>query len=239
MNSQITRTLVRLLPLVLISSACIFTSPVLPGRPAPTIAPGPQGTPVPPATVTITATITPTPSPTIPAGGMGDFSGFAAGIADAIQQKDAGFFGRIAAPSDWNCLGDETAGVCKGRPAGAALQGIPVTTDWASYKLYKAADYAHIWQTAFTRGDALKLVALANQFGDNPLMPLADQAFIAVIAVGGKGVQAPVRQVHILYFEYNGPAWQLMGELVTTAHTPDWITNTCPTCYDTWASWPN
>ena len=82
----------------------------------------------------------------------------------------------------------------------------------------------------------MKLVAVANQFGDNPLMPMAEQSFMAVIAVGGSGTSPEVR---VLFFEYVDSFWYLQGELITADHADDWLTGNCQTCYDAWVAWPN
>jgi hypothetical protein len=229
-------------------SACAWTSPTETGLAPP---PGVEGT------LTLAASADPnapyplgtmSPSPSIAAGSAGsfaDFQAFAAEIAKALREKNASFFGAHSAASLWNCLGDETVGVCKGRPAGQDVQGIPVTREWATYQLYKTADYQAMWQSAFARGETLELVAVANQFGDNPLMPMAEQSFQAVITAAGNGTPAPGSEVpwralvQVLFFEYFERSWHLEGELVTIDHADDWLTGNCQVCYDAWVAWSN
>ena len=230
-------------------SACAWTSPTETGL-APTPTPGVENTPALVASADPNALYpapygdagTMSPSPSIAAGSAGsfaDFQTFAAEIAKALRDKNASFFGARSTPSLWNCLGDETVGVCKGRPAGQDVQGIPVTRDWATYQLYKTADYQAMWQSAFARGETLELVAVANQFGDNPLMPMAEQSFQAVIAAAGHGTPAPGSEVWVLFFEYFERSWHLEGELVTIDHADDWLTGNCQMCYDAWVAWTN
>ena len=224
---------------VFVFSACRWAIPetkIVPTlTPTPFFDETPTAEPLPTTQATSTATESPT---TAAAGSMDDFAIFAADIAGAAQNKNAAFFSKLALITDWNCLGDETVGVCKGHATGDTLTGIPVTKDWKSYKVYNTAAYEGLWKTAFAQSGVLKLAALANQAGDNPLMPAADQAFMAVLTISGKASKATVNEVHVLYFEYSGTAWQLDGELDTTAHLQDWVSNTCSACYDTWTAWP-
>ncbi|MGC1377309.1 MAG: hypothetical protein WA821_13850 [Anaerolineales bacterium] len=215
-------------------SACIWTSPVETGLTL-TPSPGVENTP----TLTATAAASPNAPPTIVPGSFADFQTFATEIAKALRDKNASFFGEHASSTLWNCLGDETVGVCKGRPAGQDAQGLPLTRDWATYQLYKTADYKDLWQTAFDRGEALQLVAVANQFGDNPLMPMAEQSFQAVIAAARNGTPTPNSETRVLYFEYFERAWYLEGELVTVDHANDWLKGNCAACYDAWVAWTN
>jgi len=214
-------------------SACIWTSPVETSLTL-TPSPGVENTP------TLAATAAgPNAPPTIVPGSFADFQTFATEIAKALQDKNAAFFNEHASSTLWNCLGDETVGVCKGRPAGQDVQGIPVTRDWATYQLYKTADYRATWQIPFDQGEALQLVAVANQFGDNPLMPLAEQSFQAVIAVARNGTPTPGSEIRVLYFEYFDDSWYLEGELITIDHANDWLTGNCAACYDAWVAWTN
>ncbi|MCJ7433428.1 MAG: hypothetical protein MUO77_08080 [Anaerolineales bacterium] len=213
-----------LFPLI---SACIRLSPILGIA---TFTPSPVSETSP--TLAVTA------SPTIAAGSLADFYMFAADIAAAIHDKNASFFDERSSPHVWNCLGDETQGVCQGRHVGDVLQGIPVTHNWATYRLYEVSDYKGLWQAAFAQSNTLTLVAVANQFGDNPLMPMAEQSFLAVIAVAGYGAQVSIHEVRVLFFEYSEHSWHLEGELVTDEHVEDWLTGACLTCYDTWMAWP-
>lgn len=183
-----------------------------------------------PSAVTITPALA--VSPTVASGSFSDFYAFGADIAQALDYKNAAFFEEMATPSDWNCLGDETQGVCLGQSGGQLLQGIAVTQDWKTYKLYSVSDYKAVWQAAFDKGNAFRLVALANQFGDNPLMPAADQSFLAILGAARPGVP-----VHVLYFEYVD-GWRLRGELVASENGTDWLQGNCSTCYDTWQAWP-
>jgi hypothetical protein len=187
---------------------------------------------------TAMATPTPAASPTVEPGTPADFQAFAGDIAAAIQTRNSSFFGEHVSSPDWNCMGDETVGVCLGHQAGAVLHGMPVTRDWSMYQLYSAPDYKEAWQAAFESGDVLKLVGIANQAGDNPLMPGADQSFMAVIAVSAKASPAALRDVRVLYFERTGQSWQLDGQLITVKQAQDWVSGTCAACYDTWMAWP-
>jgi hypothetical protein len=239
---------------IFLISACVWTNPTETGL-ALTPSPGVENTPTLAATAANANTPYPapygdtagtmSPSPTIAAGSFADFQTFAAEIARAIHDKNASFFSENSSSTLWNCLGDETMGVCKGRPAGQDMQGIPVTRDWATYQLYQTADYKKMWQSAFDRGDALQLVAVANQFGDNPLMPMAEQSFQAVVAAARNGTPAPGSEipwrahVRVLYFEYFERSWYLEGELVTVDHAEDWLAGNCQACYDAWVAWTN
>jgi len=239
MKLKIKASILYVLLVLFFMPACQWASSLAGSRatvtPPPTRESLPTSTATPSATATSAATATPT-GPT--AGSFDDFKVFAAQIAQAAQDKDASFFSGRAVSPDWNCLGDETVGICKGHASGDTLTGIPVTKDWKNYKVYNTAAYEGLWKTAFTKSGPLKLAALANQAGDNPLMPAADQAFMAVLAISGKGSKATINEVHVLYFEYSGTAWQLDGELETTTHVQDWVSNTCSACYDTWMAWP-
>ena len=240
MKTRAKRNVFHLFFLFFLVSACLWTSPIETGL---TLTPSPdvEGA----ATATVMDASAPYPagtmsaSPTIAAGSFADFQTFAMHIANAIREKNASFFVQRSASSLWSCLGDETQGVCKGRPAGQDAQGIPVTRDWATYQLYKTADYQDLWQTAFARDEALELAAVANQSGDNPLMPMAGQSFQAVIAATANGTPAPGREVRVLFFEYFERSWYLEGELVTVDHADDWLTGDCQACYDAWVAWQN
>lgn len=230
--------------LLCVVSACVWTgntpetTPTLPSAPtASEVPPSPTAAPLLPATPTSQPE---EPSPTtIAPGSFADFDHFAAEIAAAIQNKQASFFGEHASISISNCTGDETIGPCAGRSSGAVVQGIPVSREWATYTLYSKANYQALWQTLFTQKIALKLVALADRFGDNPLMPLADHSFMAVVAYPGHTTQTTPPQVRVLFFEYTDDAWVLRGELVTSKHAADWLKGGCSDCYDDWISWPN
>lgn len=232
MKTGPSRNVFYLLLLFFLVSACKWTDQISGSGPTFTPAPAAQVTPT--LAVTATAATSSTPA----AGSLADFSVFAADIAAAIRARDASFFEQRSAPQVWNCLGDETEGICQGHASSDVLQGIPVTHDWATPQLYKGSDYRKLWQTAFAQNATLQLVAVANRSGDNPLMPMAEQSFLAVIAVAGNGAQAPVREVRVLFFEYSEQAWRLEGELVTADHAQDWLTDTCSMCYDAWLAWP-
>jgi hypothetical protein len=177
----------------------------------------------------------PTATSTVVAGSFEDFQSFAMEIAPALQDKNTSFFDEYAAASTWNCLGDETFGVCKDMPADTLLKGVPVTYDWERYELPGKEDYTALWQTTFADHNVVKLVALAHRFGDNPFMPMASQSSLAIIGVGDD--PASFHEVRVLFFEYLVNVWHLRGELITTKNAEAWLNNTCDMCYDTWADW--
>jgi hypothetical protein len=226
MKAKTTRRVIHLFLLIPLILACKWLSPVFETA---TLTPSPvnDGSPTPAVAA----------NSSVVAESFADFHAFAADIAAAISDKNASFFGEQSSPKVWNCLGDETHGVCQDRSAGDVLKGIPVTHDWARYSVYQVSDYEGLWQAAFAQGDTLTLAAVANQFGDNPLMPMAEQSFMAVIKVAGHGAQAPIQEVHVLFFEYSEHSWQLEGELVSVEHVEDWLKGTCVTCYDKWMAW--
>ena len=236
------RSLIFFLLVFFFVSACRWTiSPAT--QATPTWTPTqPAEEPITPTTEAATIPIpsdTPVPGPTALANGStADFQAFAAQVAAAIQDQNAAFFGGQALVTDWNCLGGETAGVCKGHAAGSVLHGIPVTQDWAGYRLYDKSGYQGLWRKLFANHDVLQLAGLANQTGDNPLMPMADQSFMAVISVAAKSAPTSVRALRVLYFEYNGQSWQLDGELDVITNVSDWLGGACSSCYDTWTAWP-
>jgi hypothetical protein len=180
----------------------------------------------------------PAAGPTVVPGSFDDFYWFAAEIEAALQDSNVSFFDEHLASSRWLCLGDETIGVCKDAPADTTLAGIPVTYDWANYEVHSTEKYRERWQTAFASRGVLELVAVANQFGGNPLMPMASQSFLAVVRVADEGNPASIQEVRVLFFEYRVNAWYLAGELVAVEGAEAWLNNTCIMCYDTWAAWP-
>ena len=239
MKAMITRTALFLLAAFFLLCACGSTAPDAPAAPASSAYPTIRSSPTAIATLTVEIAATPALSPTVEPGRLADFYAFAGDIAAAIQARNSSFFAEHVSSPDWNCMGDETAGVCIGHQAGAVLHGMPVTRDWSMYKLYSASDYKAAWQAAYESGDVLKLVGVANQAGDNPLMPGADQSFMAVIAVSAKASPMALHDVRVLYFEYAGQSWQLDGQLMTVGQAQDWVSGTCAACYDTWMAWPN
>jgi hypothetical protein len=224
-------------PAVLLVSACMCTSSI-PGI-NPTVTPVPSDAPtVVPTTPTATAppvTSEPTEELTVAPGSFDDFRLLAAELAAAVQAKDTSFFGEYAAPSTWTCLGDETFGVCKDLPPDATMEGIPVAYDWERYELPGKEDYTARWESTFTDRKVVKLVALGNKFGENPLMPMASQSFLAIIGIGDD--PASLWEAQVLFFEYAVNVWHLRGELVTTENAEAWLNNTCSMCYDTWEAW--
>jgi len=177
------------------------------------------------------------PTVTVVAGSFADFHLFAAEIATALQDRNISFFDEHATSSVWNCLGDETAGVCKDISSDAAAEGIPVAYDWARYELPGIEGYKAMWQTTFANRSVVKLAAIANQLGDNPLMPMAGQSFLAIVSVADDNNPSSIQEVRVLFFEYYD-AWHLAGELVTVERAEAWLNDTCDMCYDTWAAWP-
>ncbi len=123
-------------------------------------------------------------------------------------------------------------------PSDTTVEGIPVTYDWARYELPSIENYKATWQTTFANHSVLKLVAIANQFGDNPLMPMTVQSFVAIVGVADDSDPSSILEVRVLFFEYYQDAWHLAGELVTAEHVESWLHDTCSTCYDTWTAWP-
>jgi hypothetical protein len=244
MNKIWTQRVFFLCLLLFLAMSCSFVGSSSEATPSPTpgaqavvtVAPGPSAlavnTPTPTAEPLVSV-----PSPT-DAGSFSDFLSFAAEIDQAIRGKDASFFADRASPSSWDCLGDETQGICLGRASGQHLEGIPVTDEWKTYKLYSLADYQRLWQSAFKRVPTPRLVAVANQFGDNPLMPAADQSFQAIVSAAKPGAETSRVPVRVLYFEYSDDSWRLLGELVTSDHAGDWLQGNCTGCYDTWSAWP-
>jgi hypothetical protein len=228
MKASATSNIVYVFPVFLFISACIWTGSSS-GINA-TLAPLPSSTPT-------TITTMQTTSPTVIPGSFDDFHLFAAKIAAALQDKAVSFFEKYAISSTWTCLGEETFGICKDMPADTTLKGVPVTDDWTTYEVYSEEDYKGTWQTRFTSQSVLKLVAVANKFGGNPLMPMAGQSFIAIIGVAEAGSPASIQEVRVLFFEYYENAWYLRGELVTVENAEAWLSNTCSTCYDRWAAW--
>lgn len=221
------------LAMFLLISACIGTNSNSGIKP--TFVPPPSDTP----TIETTATSEQTASPTVTvvAGSFADFHLFAAEIATALQDRNISFFEEYATPSVWSCLGDETAGVCKDLPSDAAAEGIPLAYDWARYELPGAEDYRAMWQTTFASHSVVKLAAIANQLGDNPLMPMAGQSFQAIVGVADNNDPSSIHEVRVLFFEYYD-TWHLAGELVTIERAEAWLNDTCDRCYDTWAAWP-
>lgn len=228
METRTKRNILYAIPAVLFIPACLWASPT-------------SGTDVPPMppiddTPTIEiATREPTANPTVAAGSFVDFQLFAAEIDASLASEDISFFDKHVTPSAWTCLGDETIGVCKDVAADTTLEGIPITWGWESYTVYSSEDYKALWQTRFTYHSKLNLVALANKLGDNPLMPMADQSFLAIISVWNDPLSFP--EVRILFFEHIENAWYIRGELVATENDEAWLDNTCDTCYDTWTAW--
>ncbi len=218
----------------LLLSACAWVSSI--GGKDPTRMPLPSDTP----TVETTATSAPTAGPAAAPGSFEDFHSFAARIDTALQNGDTAFFDEHLSISSWLCMGEPDAiGVCKDVPADTMLEGIPVTYDWKKYEVPGREDYRARWQAAFTSGSALKLTAIANQFGDNPLMPMASQSFFAIVSVADGKDPASVQEVRVLFFEYHEDAWHLAGELVSVENAAAWLAGTCsPMCYDTWSAWP-
>lgn len=217
-------------PVVLLISACMCTSSI--SGINPTVTPVPSNTP----TIAPTTPSELTEELTVAPGSLDDFRLLAAKIANALEDKDVSLFDEYAAPSTWTCLGDETFGVCKDLPADTTMEGVPVAYDWERYELSGKEDYTVRWQTTFTDHKVVKLVALANRFGENPLMPLANQSFMAIIGIGDD--PASMREARVLFFEYYKNTWHLAGEFITLEHVESWLNDTCPTCYDMWAAWP-
>lgn len=231
MKTKAKNNIVYIFPLFLLVSACIWMGS------APEISPTIMPTLARNAPPTIEATVTSeqTASPTIAAGSFDDFQRFAAGIDSALQAREASFFAGHASSSVWYCLGDEILGVCKGVPADTTLEGVPVTYDWSTYEVHSLESYKEMWQSTFASHSDLKLVATANQFGDNPLMPMASQSFLAIVNV--IDVTSSIQPVRVLFFEYGENTWHLAGELVTIKNAASWLGGTCSTCYDLWTAW--
>ena len=193
-----------------------------------------------PATATSTASPRPsaaptrTPSPTSTSRASG-FTAFASQIADALQKRDAAFFSGKARTGKWTCLGDETTGVCKGKPSGAMLDGVLVAQNWEEYEVLGTEEYRATWQDIWDQGRPVSLQAIGHQYGDNPLMPLAEESFQAIIQVDTGRADDP--DVHVLFFELDDQAWRLAGELVVTVNEGRWLQGTCTTCFDEWTAW--
>lgn len=233
MKSKAKNNVVYILLLFLLGSACLWTGS--PPDVSPTSLPTSGRTSAAEATVTSAPAVSkPTASPTPAAGSFADFQVFAAQIAAALQAGETSFFEDYAAPSTWYCLDDEVLGVCKDLPADTTLEGIPVTYDWRIYEVHSVESYKEMWQTIFTDHANVKLVATANRFGDNPLMPMASQSFFVIVSV--ENTEYSTQGVRVLFFEYT-EAWQLVGELVTVENTASWLDGTCSTCYDAWTAW--
>ena len=246
----------RIIPLYLLlfaSLGCSFlglgaktlSAPTAPVKAAParTATPTPADTPEPalPTPADTLESTAPAGEATAPAAAGNDFDSFyqfASEIAAAIKDKNAAFFGEKALPSSWTCLGDETAGVCKGQPSDKQFSGIIFTQEWKTYTFYSQADYQGSWKAAFKDNFIYKLAAVASRAGDNPIMPAADQSFQAILTLSKQGVDTNRTPVHVLYFENVDGAWRLRGELVTT-QSGDWLKGTCSTCYDHWKAWQN
>ena len=170
-------------------------------------------------------------------GSFEDFSSYATNIATALHNKDALFFEQYSVSSIWNCLGDETLGVCQDHSGGKTLEGIPVTIEWGDYELYTLPDYSHKWEATFALNDYVKLVALGIKYGDNPLMPMAAQSFLAIIAVGDSS-QLSLLEARVLFFEYYENSWRIWGELDTSSNSSEpWLSDACVECYDVWVAW--
>ena len=178
-----------------------------------------------------------TPSPEVSKGDFADFHSIAKEIDQALKDKDTSLFKKYAPTDGWTCMGDETAYVCGGQPAGV-LNGIAVTKEWKTYKVYSISDYQKIWQSAFKQGIEPRLIAISNQPGDNPLMPGASMAYQAVISWSKAGGNPALAPVHVLYFEYYlDSSWVMWGELDTTQNSADWLGGKCETCYGLWEAW--
>jgi hypothetical protein len=214
--------------LLLVTLACAFAENIF----TPQAQKLSTSTPVSHAPTTETVTIqSPTLSPTVIDGSFLDFQVFVVEINRAIQNKNALFFAEHASLSEWNCLGDETQGICQGQPADQRLEGIPVTQDWKKYDVYNQADYQNYWKSAFAQSGEFRLAAMANRFGDNPFMPMATQSFQAILTTDDSNL------VHVLFFEYINNTWWLRGELATSENTKGWLDGSCASCYDAWVAW--
>jgi hypothetical protein len=242
MTTKTNRAVFYFFPAILLISACMCTSSI--SEIDPTLAPLPSHTPASEATVTREPTASPTrvvsaPTevPTVAPGSFADFRLFAAEIDSALQDGNTSFFDEHLTTSSWLCLGEpDIMGVCKDVPADTTLEGIPVTQDWSTYEVYNRADYNNRWETTFA-DRALKLAALAQRFGENPLMPMAGLAHLAVIGVADENDPSSMNEARVLFFEYH-ESWSLAGELVTVESAEAWLTNTCERCYDLWTPWP-
>jgi len=219
-------------PVFLLVSACIW------GTSSSKIESTPVSFPSDPPAIEPAAMGEQTASPTVVAGSFADFYLFGTEIAAALQARNISFFNEYATASTWICLGDETIGVCKDMSPETTVTGIPVTYDWATYEVYSKENYNESWQTRFASSSVLKLAAIANQFGDNPLMPMAGQSFLAIVGVADDNNPSSIHEVRVLFFEYYEHTWHLAGEFVTVEHVGSWLNDTCSACYDMWAAWP-
>jgi hypothetical protein len=181
----------------------------------------------------------PAPSPTVAPGTFPDFNAFAGQVDQALRDGNASFLTEHSSISVWNCLGDEAHGVCKGKPGGTTLEGIPITDEWQTFTLLSPASYEATWQDPFDEGIPLRLHAIAYKFGDNPLMPLATGAFLAIIPDETTTAESSPEGVRVLFFEYRDNSWWLQGELRTTKQAQEWLEGDCLTCYDQWTAWPH
>ena len=182
-------------------------------------------------------TVSPSPVPevgTTPGSDPSSFPAFAAQVADALQAHDAAFFAGRAAMPTWTCLGD-TVGVCKGRPDGAVLEGMPLTRGWQEYEVLGEDAVRAGWQEIWDGGGSASLKATAHRWGDNPLMPMAAESFMAILQVEMGSPDDP--QVHVLFFEHLDDRWQLQGELIVTEGDAGWLEGSCPACFDEWSAW--
>jgi hypothetical protein len=230
MKARTKHTILYVFTVLLLTSACLGTS-LVSGGSATRVSPS-----VPPTAEPI-VTREPTASLTVAAGSFDDFRLFAAKIDTALQDRKASFFDDHAASSTWHCLGDETMGICKDAPADTTLEGIPVSYDWATYEVYSREDYRETWQARFDQHSILKLVAIAQRYGENPLMPMAGESFFAIVSIADDGGPSSVQEVRILFFEYDENAWHMRGEFVTIGYMDSWLRDSCSTCYDMWAAW--
>jgi hypothetical protein len=167
-----------------------------------------------------------------------DFLAFAGEIDQALRDGDASFFTKRLSISVWNCLGDEVYGACQGQPSGAVFEGLQVTEEWQTFTFLSPTDYEATWEEPFRQGLPLRLHAVAHKYGDNPLMPLAAEAFLAVVADETTASESGWPQVRVLFYEYRDEAYWLQGELRTASQAQDWLRGECATCYDQWTAWP-
>jgi hypothetical protein len=181
-----------------------------------------------------TASETTMASGAAPAGTYTGFRSFAAEIDAVLRRRDAVFLGEHASNDVWDCLGDETQGVCSGQPAGSVLEGIPVTQRWMTYAMMNSATYEATWRQAFEAGATLSLHATAHRNGDNPLMPFETDTFYAVVTNAAATDVSKARNVGVLLFEYRDLAWWFQGELQPGQDAKQWVSGSCDICYDEW-----
>lgn len=212
---------------------------------SPTLVPAVAPTPSVPAPATdatppVQTPTLPTPSASVIMEAAPDtlahFSLFSQDLDQALQAAEASFFRIHGRTSAWNCLGDEIQGVCAGSPAGASLTGLPVTDDWQRYTVLDLEGYEAEWMARLETAGPLALHAVGSRFGDNPLMPAAAQAYLAVVVPRGNERPVP-GQTWILFFEFVDNAYSLVGELRVTDPSSTWLQPDCLSCYDQWLPW--